>query len=91
MTTQSDRKVKHVEQIVKENAGMTFEDYWKEYKDIVNKDRREVYDKKSKFGKFFSSRDNPILEVRHIKDIADLFFNKGRLQMVSQLRRDNLQ
>ena len=81
--------MKEIEKITRKNSKMTFEDYWKEYGDNINKDRRKKYDKKSKFSKFFFSRDDPILNSNIIKHTAKLFFGCGRLQMIAEINMEN--
>ncbi len=77
--------MKKAEKMSRKYSKMSFEDFWKEFEDLVNKKRREKYDKKTKFKKFFSDRDNSLLKIPYVKSIAERFFERGRLQMVSEI------
>ncbi len=80
--------MKNNEKIVEDSfkyGQMKFEDFWNEYKKEVNKKHREKYDKSSFFGKFFLSKTNSLLELDYVKIIAKIFFDNGRLQMVSEI------
>lgn len=75
----------------KKYGKMSFSDFWNDYYDKINKDRRLKYQKASKFKRFFLDEENSLLKQSWVQNVAKTFFVLGRLQMTSQLNMELLE
>ena len=65
---------------------MNFEDFWKEHVKEVNEEQLLKYNKAGKFKRVFLSKSNSLLNGNGvIKMVAKGFFERGRLQMISEI------
>ena len=64
---------------------MEFKDFWKKYKNSVNKEVIEEYNKASRFKRFFMEKENTLLNQEWVKIVARHFFERGRLQMIASI------
>jgi len=71
---------------LKKYSKMNFKDFLKEYKNDVNKNHLDEYNKKSWFWKLMFSKENSLVSSKIVEVVASHFFNLGRLQMVCDIR-----
>ena len=76
--------------LIEENYNKNFEEFFEDFMNHMNKESRESYDKKSKIGKFFSSRNNFFISKLN-KHMAENFYEKGRLQAVCEIRKNQME
>lgn len=69
-------------------ANMSFDDFYKEYIEELDKALLKEYNKASSFKKIITPKKSTIFESKNIKSIAKTFFELGRLQMVSEINLD---
>ncbi len=81
---------KEVIKNIKKYSKMNFEDYFKEWKDGVNKTLENKRNKQPKLMRIFYLKSSSILDERITKAIALQFFDYGRLKAITKQNKDIL-